>query len=93
MNDESIVEEDRIYSPNKTYWCGKTPKESSDRFFELLEGTKKELETRSVNNPIIPPKSEWDVVIGGLVRYIYNLELMDYERKPRNWIEEEDVSK
>ena len=42
LTDESIPEEDRIYSPDKKYWCGKTSKESSDRFFELLEETKKE---------------------------------------------------
>ena len=98
MNDETILEEDRIYSPNKEYWCGKTSKESSERFFETLEETKKKLETRSVNNPIIPPDSEWDVIVGGLVRFVYNPESMDYERKSRNWIKredccEEDVSK
>lgn len=86
MNDESILEEDRIYSPNRKHWCGKTSKDASDRLFELISNTKKELETRSVNNPIVPPKSEWDVIICGLVRYVYNEELMDYERKPRNWI-------
>ena len=49
MNDESIPEEDRIYSPSKKYWCGKTSKESSDRFFELLKETKKALETRRIS--------------------------------------------
>ncbi|MCX6665965.1 MAG: hypothetical protein NT038_07930 [Euryarchaeota archaeon] len=46
INDEAIPECDRIYSPNKTFWCRKTSKESAEKCFSSIEQMNKRLETR-----------------------------------------------
>ena len=57
---ESIPEEDRIYSPNKTCWCRKTTKESSDLLFRNIRQMKKDLETRGTKR-VVPPKEDWHI--------------------------------
>ena len=61
VNDESIPEKDRIYSPNKKYWCKKTTKESADLLFENIEQMKKDIKQRGLK-PAVPPKDEWHII-------------------------------
>ena len=59
MNDESVPEEDRIYTKSKKTWCKKTTKEASNRLFELIEQSKIDIANR-VGYPV-PPLEEWIV--------------------------------
>jgi len=49
MNDKRIPEKERIYSPKKKYWCRKTTKKSTDRFFESLDELYKREAKRGAN--------------------------------------------
>lgn len=57
MNDKRIKEKDRIYSPNKKYWCKKTTKKGANRLFKVLDGMNKRIKTRGVSL-ITPPKED-----------------------------------
>lgn len=59
ISDKSILEEDRIYSPNKTCWCRKTTKESANLLFEKIERMKN-LKTRGTQR-IVLPKEDWHI--------------------------------
>ena len=60
ISDESIPEKDSIYSPNKTCWCRKTTKESSDLLFRNIEQMKKNLETRGTQR-IVLQRDNWQI--------------------------------
>jgi len=62
-SDESIPEEDRIYSPNKTCWCRKTTKESVDLLFRNIEQMKKDMITRGTQR-VVPPREYWHIKCG-----------------------------
>jgi len=71
ISDESTPEEDRIYSPNKTCWCRKTSKESSDLLFRNIEQMKKNLETRGTQR-IVLQRDDWQIKCAGELPLISN---------------------
>lgn len=52
VNDESIPEEDRIYSANRKYWCKKTTKESADQLLKNIEQMKKDIKQRGIKQSV-----------------------------------------
>jgi hypothetical protein len=58
LNDESIPEEERIYSPSKREWCRKTSKESAEVLLKQIEQMKEDIKHRGIK-PAVPPKEDW----------------------------------
>jgi len=58
LTDESIPEEDRIYSPDRQEWCIKTTKESADLLLRNFKQTMKDLETRGTQRVILQ-RDDW----------------------------------
>jgi len=69
--DESIPEEDRIYSPDGQEWCCKTTKESADLLFRNIEQMKKNLETRGTQRVVLQ-RDDWQIKCAGELPLISN---------------------